>query len=131
MFKFAIFIVFTMTLGYVFGRIQQFNIDDSIPILFIVKKEEFCMEKKANAEFLRVVNGNWVRIEDMEEIFLKDGKGLLIPSADRKYFMYFKIETDELNGKLVFVNIAKKRMLKNSRYLKRKYFKAYYVINDD
>ena len=120
-----------MTLGYVFGRIQQFNIDDSIPILFIVKKEEFCMEKKANAEFLRVVNGNWVRIEDMEEIFLKDGKGLLIPSADRKYFMYFKIETDELNGKLVFVNIAKKRMLKNSRYLKRKYFKAYYVINDD
>lgn len=131
MFKFAIFIFFTMTLGYVFGRIQQFNIDDSIPILFIVKKEEFCMEKKANAEFLRVVNGNWVRIEDMEEIFLKDGKGLLIPSADRKYFMYFKIETDELNGKLVFVNIAKKRMLKNSRYLKRKYFKAYYVINDD
>lgn len=131
MFKFAIFIFFTMTLGYVFGRIQQFNIDDSIPILFIVEKEEFCMEKKANAEFLRVVNGNWVRIEDMEEIFLKDGKGLLIPSADRKYFMYFKIETDELNGKLVFVNIAKKRMLKNSRYLKRKYFKAYYVINDD
>lgn len=131
MFKFAIFIFFTMTLGYVFGRIQQFNIDDSIPILFIVKKEEFCIEKKANAEFLRVVNGNWVRIEDMEEIFLKDGKGLLIPSADRKYFMYFKIETDELNGKLVFVNIAKKRMLKNSRYLKRKYFKAYYVINDD
>ncbi len=130
MFKFAIFIFFTMTLGYVFGRIQQFNIDDSIPILFIVKKEEFCMEKKANAEFLRVVNGNWVRNEDMEEFFLKDGKGLLIPS-DRKYFMYFEVETDELKGKLVFVNIAKKRMLKNSKYLKRKYFKAYYVINDD
>lgn len=130
MFKFAIFIFFTMTLGYVFGRIQQFNIDDSIPILFIVKKEEFCMEKKANAEFLRVVNGNWVRNEDMEEFFLKYGKGLLIPS-DRKYFMYFEVETDELKGKLVFVNIAKKRMLKNSKYLKRKYFKAYYVINDD
>lgn len=130
MFKFAIFIFFTMTLGYVFGRIQQFNIDDSIPILFIVKKEEFCMEKKANAEFLRVINGNWVRNEDMEEFFLKDGKGLLIPS-DRKYFMYFEVETDELKGKLVFVNIAKKRMLKNSKYLKRKYFKAYYVINDD
>ena len=39
MFKFAIFI-FAITFGYIFGRIQQFNIDESVPILFIVEKKK-------------------------------------------------------------------------------------------
>lgn len=38
MFKLAVLIFCTMTFGYAFGRIQQFNIDELIPVLFIVEK---------------------------------------------------------------------------------------------
>lgn len=38
MFKLAVVIFCAMTFGYAFGRIQQFNIDDLIPVLFIVEK---------------------------------------------------------------------------------------------
>ena len=38
MFKLAVVIFCAMTFGYAFGRIQQFNIDDLIPVLFIIEK---------------------------------------------------------------------------------------------
>lgn len=121
MFEFAMAVFFAMTLGYIFGRWQQFNIDDVIPILFIIEKEEKS-EKKAIKQ-LSVVNGNWVKNENSEDAFSKDGRGLLIPS-DRNYSMYFPINPKELEGKTALVNSGKRRLLRNSGYLKRKYYTA-------
>ena len=115
MFKFAIFMFFAMTFGYIFGRIQQFNIDESVPILFIVEKKE----NGVTLKLLRVISGNWVKNENLK----KDGNGLFI-SSDRKFSMFFPVETDELKNKLVYVNSAKKSKLRNYGYLKLKFYTA-------
>ena len=98
MFKLAMFMFSVMTFGYIFGRIQQYNIDDLIPVLFIVEKDEKD-ENGENIISLRIINGIWVKNEDSED----NGNGLLIPS-DEDYSMFFAIESSDLEGKSVSVN---------------------------
>ena len=123
MFKLAVVIFCAMTFGYAFGRIQQFNIDDLIPVLFIV--EEYDEQEKGciTTKYIRIINGDWIKNKNLEEIFSKGGKGLLIPS-DKNFSMFFPIEIDELEDKLVFVNSAKKNKLRNHDYVKCRFSNA-------
>ena len=122
MFKLAVVIFCAMTFGYAFGRIQQFNIDDLIPVLFIVEKYD--EQEKGH------INGDWIKNKNLEEIFSKGGKGLLIPS-DKNFSMFFPIEIDELEDKLVFVNSAKKSKLRNHDYIKCRFSNAKLVKKSD
>ena len=117
MFKFAMFMFLVMTFGYIFGRIQQYNIDDLIPVLFIVEKDE----NGGNIISLRIINGIWVKNEDSED----NGNG------DEDYSMFFAIESSDLEGKSVSVNNVKKHKLKNKNYLKLKYYTSVSVIECD
>ena len=101
MFKLAMFMFLVMTFGYIFGRIQQYNIDDLIPVLFIVEKDEKD-ENGGNIISLRIINGICVKNEDSED----NGNGLFIPS-DKDYSMFFAIESSDLEGKSVSVNNVK------------------------
>lgn len=116
MLKLALIIFLAMTFGYIFGRLQQYNIDDLVPILFILENESGENDEKT----FRVVPGDWVSNDNPDELFSENGAGMLIPS-DGDYSMFFNVETDELEGKDLFVNSGKKRHLKNYSYLRRKY----------
>ena len=98
MFKLAVVIFCAMTFGYAFGRIQQFNIDELIPVLFIV--EEYDEQEKGciTTKYIRIINGDWIKNKNLEEICSKGGKGLLIPS-DKNFSMFFPIEIDELKAR--------------------------------
>ncbi len=130
MFKLAVVIFCTMTFGYAFGRIQQFNIDDSIPVLFIVEEYHEQEKESITTQYIRIINGDWIKNQNLEEIFTKGGKGLLIPS-DKNFHMFFQIEVDELEGKLVFVNSAKKSKLRNHGYIKRRFLTANRIKKSD
>lgn len=125
MFKLAMFMFLVMTFGYIFGRIQQYNIDDLIPVLFIVEKDEKD-ENGGNIISFRIINGIWVKNEDSED----NGNGLLIPS-DENYSMFFAIESSDLEGKSVSVNNVKKHKMKNQNYLELKYYTSVSVIECD
>ena len=130
MFKLVVVIFCAMTFGYAFGRIQQFNIDDLIPVLFIV--EEYDEQEKVHitTKYIRIINGDWIKNKNLEEIFSKGGKGLLIPS-DKNFSMFFPIEIDELEDKLVFVNSAKKSKLRNHGYIRRRFLTANRIKKSD
>lgn len=130
MFKLAVVIFCAMTFGYAFGRIQQFNIDDSIPVLFIVEEYHEQEKESITTQYIRIINGDWIKNQNLEEIFTKGGKGLLIPS-DKNFHMFFQIEVDELEGKLVFVNSAKKSKLRNHGYIKRRFLTANRIKKSD
>ena len=130
MFKLAVVIFCAMTFGYAFGRIQQFNIDDLIPVLFIVEKYDEQEKGHITTKYIRIINGDWIKNKNLEEIFSKGGKGLLIPS-DKNFSMFFPIEIDELEDKLVFVNSAKKSKLRNHDYIKCRFSNAKLVKKTD
>lgn len=126
MFKLAIIIFMAMTFGYIFGRMQQFSIDDSVPLLFIVEKNE--QEKdRIIIKHIRFFCGIWITNENLEEFFSKGDKGGLLIQSDKEFSMFFPIETDELKDKHVFVNSVRKSKLKNHGYVKRKFYTAKYV----
>ena len=126
MFKLAVVIFCAMT----FGRIQQFNIDELILVLFIV--EEYDEQEKGciTTKYIRIINGDWIKNKNLEEICSKGGKGLIIPS-DKNFYMFFPIEIDELEDKLVFVNSAKKSKLRKHGYIRRRFSNAKLVKKSD
>ena len=123
MFKLAIIIFMAMTFGYAFGRMQQFSIDDSVPLLFIVEKNEQEKER-ITIKQIQIFSGNWIKNENLEEVFSKDDKGGLLIPSDKDFSMFFQIQTDELKNKHIFVNSVRKSKLKNYGYIERKFYTA-------
>ena len=71
MFKLAVVIFCAMTFGYAFGRIQQFNIDDLIPVLFIVEKYDEQEKGHITTKYIRIINGDWIKNKNLEEILIQ------------------------------------------------------------
>lgn len=71
MFKLAVVIFCAMTFCYAFGRIQQFNIDDLIPVLFIVEKYDEQEKGHITTKYIRIINGDWIKNKNLEEILIQ------------------------------------------------------------
>ena len=111
-------------------HLEEFSNLTLIPVLFIVEKYDEQEKGHITTKYIRIINGDWIKNKNLEEIFSKGGKGLLIPS-DKNFSMFFPIEIDELEDKLVFVNSAKKSKLRNHVYIKCRFSNAKLVKKSD